>query len=160
MKKAGFNEPPKTWDELAKVSKKLGDRGDDLYGLNLDPKEPTMPFMLARQNGSELVKDDKLLFNQAPFVEAVEYMDSFYKNGSSPTSNLGLNLVQSFGGDEPIIPMFVSGPWMIDTINTTIPDVKGKWNVAVLPKKENNISILGGANWSVFNYTDKKRKCC
>lgn len=45
---------------------------------------------------------------------------------------------------------------MIDTINTTIPDVKGKWNVAVLPKKENNISILGGANWSVFNYTDKK----
>ncbi|WKK68392.1 sugar ABC transporter substrate-binding protein [Brochothrix thermosphacta] len=156
LKKAGFNEPPKTWDELAKVSKKLGARGDDLYGLNLDPKEPTMPFMLARQNGSELVKDDKLLFNQAPFVEAVEYMDSFYKNGSSPTSNLGLNLVQSFGGDEPIIPMFVSGPWMIDTINTTIPDVKGKWNVAVLPKKENNISILGGANWSVFNYTDKK----
>jgi multiple sugar transport system substrate-binding protein len=36
------------------------------------------------------------------------------------------------------------------------PELEGKWATAVLPKKENNLSIIGGSDWSVFQYSKQK----
>jgi multiple sugar transport system substrate-binding protein len=52
--------------------------------------------------------------------------------------------------------MFISGPWMIKLIQDQAPEIKDKWAMAVLPKKENNISLLGGSNLSIFEYSKKK----
>ncbi|KOO50707.1 sugar ABC transporter substrate-binding protein [Priestia koreensis] len=155
LKKVGYDQPPKTWDELYDAAKKLRDRGKGKYGISLDPKEQSLSFMFARQNGSELISDkNKPLFNQKEFVDAVSYLNSFYKDDLAPT-DLGMDAVQSFRGDA-IVPMFISGPWMIKLINDQAPELKGKWATAVLPAKENNLSVLGGSNLSVFQYTKKK----
>ncbi|MBB6672112.1 sugar ABC transporter substrate-binding protein [Cohnella nanjingensis] len=152
----GYNEAPKTWDELSDAAQKLAKRGKGKYGITLDPKEQTLSFMFARQNGSKLLDDQgKPLFNQPEFVEAVKYLNSFYQNGSAPKEDLGLDPVQAFKGDA-IVPMFISGPWMVKPINDQAPELKDKWATAVLPKKENNISNLGGSNWSVFQYTKEQ----
>jgi multiple sugar transport system substrate-binding protein len=45
---------------------------------------------------------------------------------------------------------------MVKIINDQAPELKGKWATAVLPKKENNLSVLGGSNLSVFQYTKHK----
>lgn len=155
LKKVGYDKAPATWEELHDAGKKLADRGKDMYGFSLDGKEQTVGFMYGKQNGSPLLKDGKPVFNQKPFVDAVKYMDSFFKDGISPKEDLGLDISQSFGGDG-VVPMFVSGPWMVKTIQETVPDVKGKWATSVLPKGKNNNSPFGGANLSVFNYSKNK----
>jgi multiple sugar transport system substrate-binding protein len=155
LKEVGYNEPPKTWDELRDVAKKLAERGENKYGISIDTNEQTLAFMFARQNGSKLLDEqNKPLFNQKEFVEAVEYLNSFFKDGSAPV-DLGMDIIQAFRG-EGIVPIFISGPWMVKLINDQAPELKGKWATAVLPKKENNISALGGSNLSVFQYTKNK----
>ncbi|MCY1691568.1 hypothetical protein OVA29_13450 [Exiguobacterium sp. SL14] len=67
-----------------------------------------------------------------------------------------MDIVQAFGAKEPNVPMFISGPWMINLINDQMPGIESKWGTAVLPKKENNISFLGGANLSIFESSSKK----
>ncbi|GCD83069.1 sugar ABC transporter substrate-binding protein [Parageobacillus thermoglucosidasius] len=154
LKEVGYNEPPKTWEELHDAAKKLAKRGDNKYGISIDTNEQTLAFMFARQNGSPLLDEqNKPLFNQKEFVEAVEYLNSFFKDGLAP-KDLGMDIIQAFRSG--IVPMFISGPWMVKLINDQAPELKGKWATAVLPKKENNLSALGGSNLSVFQYTKHK----
>jgi multiple sugar transport system substrate-binding protein len=155
LKKAGYDEAPKTWDELRDAAKKLSERGDKKYGISIDAKEQSLAFMFARQNGSQLIDGTKPMFNEQPFVDAVNYLNGFFKDGSAPVDDIGLDIVQGFRG-EGILPMFISGPWMVKIINEQAPDIKGKWATAVLPAKESNTSTLGGSDLSVFQYTKNK----
>ncbi|MFC0335054.1 sugar ABC transporter substrate-binding protein [Paenibacillus sepulcri] len=156
LKQAGYDEPPGTWDELKDAARKLAGRGGGKYGISLDTAEQTLGFMFARQNGSRLIEGNTTLFNQAPYVEAIEYLDSFFREGLAP-KDLGLDAVQAFAGDG-VIPMFISGPWMIKLIHDQAPDLEGKWATAELPKKENNESLLGGADLSIFQYSKHKEE--
>lgn len=151
LKEVGYNEAPKTWDELQDAANKLTQRGKNKYGISIDVKEQSLAFMFARQNGSKLFEGNKPLFNQPEFVGAVDYLNSFFQKGYAP-KDLGMEAVQAFKGDG-IVPMFISGPWMVKLINDQAPELQGKWATAVLPKKQNNISTLGGSNLSVFQYT-------
>lgn len=157
LEEAGYSEAPKDWEELEDAAMKLSERGDDMYGFQVDSNDQSFAFMFARQNGSELFNEDgKPVFNEAPFVETVDYLNTFIQNGSSPKQDLGLDISQTFGG-EGIVPMFISGPWMINSINDSTTDIEGKWATAVLPSgSENNLSNTGGANLAVFNGTENE----
>jgi len=156
LQSVGYDKAPATWDELLDASRKLTERGKDMYGIGLDPKEPTLNFMFARQNGSELIKDGQAQFDQPAFSETVTYLNEYFTNGYAPV-DLGLDTSQTFGGDG-MVPMFISGPWMIKTIADQIPEIEGKWATAVLPAKENNMSSLGGSNLTVFNFSQQKEE--
>ncbi|MGX7419936.1 sugar ABC transporter substrate-binding protein [Carnobacterium gallinarum] len=157
LKEVGYDKAPATWEELSDAATKLADRGKDMYGFGADLAEPTSAFMFARQNGSELFdKNGTPLFDKKPFVEAVSYLDKFIQNGSAPKADLGLDISQTFGGTG-IVPMFISGPWMINAITENAPDIEGKWATAVLPKKENNMSSTGGANLAVFESSKNEK---
>ena len=155
LKNVGYDEAPKTWDELEDAATKLSDRGKDKYGINIDSKEQTLAFMFARQNGSPLFEDGKPLFNTPRFVEAVSYLNDFIQKGYSPKEDLGMDVSQTFSGDA-MVPMFISGPWMAKAVKDTVPDAKGKWAIATLPKKENNLSSMGGSNLTIFKYSKQK----
>jgi multiple sugar transport system substrate-binding protein len=157
LESVGYKEAPKTWAELEDAAKKLSERGDNMYGLNVDSKEQTLGFMFARQNGSELLSDkEEARFNQAPFVEAVTFLNDMIQKGYAPKQDLGMDVSQTFSGDA-IVPMFISGPWMVKTVNDTVPDIEGKWATAVLPAgKDNNVSSLGGSNLTIFEHSKKK----
>lgn len=152
LEEVGYTEAPQTWDELKDVALKLSERGDNMYGFNVDSADQTFGFMFARQNGSELLDSEgNPLFNEPEFVEAAEYLNSIVQEGGAPLQDLGLDISQTFGGDG-IVPMFISGPWMITAINENAPDIEGKWATAVLPAgPENNLSNTGGANLSVWS---------
>lgn len=157
LESVGYKNAPKTWEELEDAGKKLANRGENKYGFGVEQKEPTFGFMFARQNGSELFdKDGMPVFNKPDMVDALKYLDNMVQDGISPKTDLGLEIGQSFGG-EGIIPMFISGPWMINSIKEAAPDLDGKWGVAELPKgPKNNMSVTGGANLSVFGTSKKK----
>ncbi|MFD2614917.1 sugar ABC transporter substrate-binding protein [Paenibacillus gansuensis] len=156
LESVGYKQAPKTWEELSDAAQKLAKRGKGKYGISLDAKEQSLGFMFARQNGSKLIDGGKPQFNQPEFVEAIEYLNSFYTNGSAP-KDLGLDIVQGFKGDA-ILPMFISGPWMVKLINDQAPELKGKWATAVLPMKKNNISALGGSNLSIFQHSKNQEE--
>lgn len=155
----GYKEAPKTWEELEDAAKKLSERGKDMYGLNVDTKEQTLGFMFARQNDSMLFSDDgKPEFNQSEFVGAVSYLNDLIQKGYSPKQDLGMDVSQTFSGDA-IVPMFISGPWMVKAVNDTVKGIDGKWATAVLPKgKVNNESSLGGSNLTIFEHSKNKDK--
>ena len=153
LKEVGYNHAPQTWDELKDAADKLRKRGGNNYGISLDTKEQTLGFMFARQNGSKLMDGNKPLFNQKEFVDALKYLNGFFQDGSAP-KDLGVDPIAAFNNG--MTPMFISGPWMVSMINNQAPQLKGKWATAVLPSKENNISVLGGSDLSVFQYTHNK----
>lgn len=159
LDEVGYPEGPSTWDELYDSSIELSDRGDNVYGFDINFQEPTFGFMFARQNGSELITEDKqAVLNEPEFVEAIDYLKQFVENDASPSENLGLELSQTFGG-EGVVPMFISGPWSMTNIENETTDIDGKWSIRTLPEGPvNNMSNTGGANlavWSSSNHVEE-----
>lgn len=149
----GYKNPPATWKELKDVSTKLTARGDNFYGMNWDFKEQSLIFMLANQAGGKYYGADyNTDFNTPEFIEAVEYVKSFTDKNESLYDD-SIEVVQGFT-DDGALPMFIGGPWMINVINDSAPEIEGKWATAVLPKGDaNNDSILGGTNLTVFSHS-------
>ncbi|GGE26222.1 sugar ABC transporter substrate-binding protein [Pullulanibacillus camelliae] len=153
LQNVGYNEPPKTWDELVDAGKKLAARNDKDYGLDLDLNDQITPFMFAWQNGSDFVtKDGKLNFNTKEFNDGIKYFANFFKQGISQ-STTGLDIGQAF--KKGIKPMFISGPWMVQTVKDQGLTYGKDWGIAVLPKKVTNTSVMGGSNFVVFHNTKK-----
>ncbi|WP_163527052.1 sugar ABC transporter substrate-binding protein [Halobacillus ihumii] len=152
LKEAGYEEPPKTWEELKAAATKLADRGEEYYGLDIDRNDQITPFIFAWQNEYEAnLEENDLNFDSPEFKEAIKYYTSYFEEGIAQAQQ-GLDIVQAF--KKGTKPMFFSGPWMINIINEQAPDLEGKWATAVMPKKVTNTSSMGGANLSVFHNSD------
>jgi multiple sugar transport system substrate-binding protein len=48
------------------------------------------------------------------------------------------------------LPMFISGPWMLEEIHKQVPEIDDKWSVSILPKKAYSTSFVGGSNLVIF----------
>ncbi|MFT8373208.1 MAG: extracellular solute-binding protein, partial [Liquorilactobacillus satsumensis] len=156
LQSVGYDHAPRTWSELYEVAAKLAKRGKNMYGFNVDSSEPTFGFMFARQNGAQLVTNGKTQFNSSEMVGSLKYLNSFIQNGLSPKQDQKMTIAQSFGGKSPI-PMFISGPWMLPTIEKEAGLKNSQWAVAELPKgKTSNLSVTGGGNLAVFQYSKNK----
>ncbi|KGX91219.1 sugar ABC transporter substrate-binding protein [Pontibacillus marinus] len=153
LKEAGFDQAPDTWSELKDAAKKLADRGEGQYGIDIDRNDQINPFIFAWQNGYEADLANKdLNFESPEFKEAMEYYVSYFEQGLSQKEKGG-DIIQGFKTGKK--PIFFSGPWMIDIIQDKAPGIEGKWATAVMPKKESRTSSMGGSNLAVFHNTDK-----
>lgn len=83
-------------------------------------------------------------------METVNFLKSFYDEGLSPKGT-DLDTVAAF--KDGTMAMFISGPWMIQTVKEKNPEIDGKWAVTTLPAKVTNTSSIGGADLSIFNYS-------
>ncbi|AGF59372.1 multiple sugar transport system substrate-binding protein [Clostridium saccharoperbutylacetonicum] len=144
----GYPNGPSNWDEFKDAASKLTNKAQNKYGFLLDPKDQISMMLYAWQNGSEPITSDNVPhFNEPAFVDAVTYATSFIKEGYSPAQN-DYDVTQGF--KDGTFPMFISGPWMVDTIKKKATELDGKWAVRVLPSKKTNTSFVGGSNLSVF----------
>lgn len=155
LEEVGYPEGPATWEELYDASMQLSERGDNMYGFDVNFEEQTFGFMFARQNGSEIITEEgQAVVNETEFVEAIDYLKEFVDDGAAPSQDLGLELSQTFGG-EGVVPMFISGPWSMTNINNEATDIEGDWAIRTLPEGPvNNMSNTGGANLSVWSSSD------
>lgn len=155
LEEVGYPDGPNNWEELFDAAVQLSDRGDNMYGFDINLQEQTFGFMFAKQNGSEIIDENgNAVLNQPEFVESIEYLNEFVEVGASPNQDLGLELSQTFGG-EGIVPMFISGPWSITNINQETTDIEGQWSIRTLPEGPvSNVSNTGGANLAVWSSSD------
>lgn len=92
LQQAGFSEPPKTWEELAQQAKAIKDKGLVEYPIvwSWNQKEGVTcdyAVLLFGNNGAFLDDSGKPAFNQAPGVQALEWMKKTIDDGlSNPNS--------------------------------------------------------------------------
>lgn len=166
--KEGFNHPPRTWEELKLVAKKLskdinGDGKNDFWGINIPSGGGgvwnELGIFVWQNNANYLTKDNKssaVLTDE--FKEAFKFYISFFKEKLAPVEGgIDINLFQAFRTG--FYPMFISGPWMIELINKEMPEYKGKWDVSPLwinSRTKRFTSFVGGCNLVIFNKSRNK----
>ena len=154
-KKAGVT-PPKTWDQLQAAAQALKEKGGAKYGISLSPNnwQEFLPFVW--QNGGDVLKDNEMTFDSPEVVEALKYYQRFFKDGLTADSvPEGFDVTQGFVAGTH--PMFFSGPWHMSLIEEQGgADLKGKWDIAPMPKKKTGTSFVGGSDLVVFNGSDNK----
>lgn len=152
LEEAGFNAPPENWEELEEVASVLSERGDNMYGIDIDPATQWQPLMSAWQNGwTYEIVDGISNFEDPKFIEAMEeYVKYFVKGYAQYTE--GADRAQEFA--EGTKPIFTEGPWRITNIAENYPEIDGLWDVAVIPGNVKNASFMGGSHLSVFSHTE------
>lgn len=165
LKKAGFDHPPRTWEELDSMTGKLskdtdGDGKIDKWGISLagggDGAWGDLGFFVWQNGADYLTPDNKrAAVDTKEFREAFHYYTELFKNKRAPTkASIDVDLFQAFRSG--FYPMFVSGPWMIELTNRECPDINGKWDVSVLWKKKSRTSFVGGCNLVIFKKSQHK----
>lgn len=153
LAEVGYPEGPETWDDMLDAARKLAARGDGNYGFDIDKGSHHIPMMMAWEHGwvydTEKGADS---FNDPKFKEAMELYSTFFAEGLSQLE-AGKETVQGF--NDGTYPMFISGPYMVNTIKDQAADIEGKWNVRVMPKVESSASMAGGSHFTVFEGTEK-----
>ncbi|WP_422107144.1 extracellular solute-binding protein [Winogradskyella sp.] len=137
LEEAGISAPPKNWEELRSYAKILTKDRDndgkiDQYGFVVEASmDMVMPF--AFQNKAEILSDqNEIKIGEAPFIEAVEFYTSLYKDGMATIpSDVGAGWNGDVFGRQQVA-MAISGSWMIPYLKESYPDLK--YNVTELPQ--------------------------
>jgi multiple sugar transport system substrate-binding protein len=154
---AGITAAPTTWDELKAMAKAMQEQGGARWGISLGTKnyQEYAPFFWS--NGGQIMTDSgEFALGSPEGVEALEFYDSFFEEGLSPTEvPEGFDITPAFVTGTH--PMFFSGPWHVGLITEAGgADIEGKWAVAPLPQKESATSFVGGSNLVVFRDSQNK----
>ncbi|MFC1667916.1 extracellular solute-binding protein [Chlamydiota bacterium] len=171
LKKAGFNAPPKTWDELVMVGIRLKELEIDVDGDNtITNKDAHFPIDLPvydkgalllssfiwQNGGRVLTKDCKnsVILDDKTKDALWFYITLFKKQIAGVRASTAIRIEQAFASG--YYTMFVSGPWTIYNLNKYAPEIAGLWDVGLLPGKESQASFIGGCNWVIFNQSQQK----
>ncbi len=151
---AGFPEPPATWEELKTAARRLAARktvdGRRLYGISLGARSWSDLLPPVWQNGGDPLKP-----TSSAFYGAVNHYIGFFREGLTPTKEAAdVDLFHSFRTG--YLPMFISGPWMVELVRKEMPELEGQWGVAMLPGKKTRTSFVGGCNLVIFKASRHK----
>jgi multiple sugar transport system substrate-binding protein len=160
---AGFNAPPKTWDEwrqmLAAIKAKVG---AERFAVLLPVNEFEPLLVLGLQPGAELLREDGRWgnFRSADFRKALEFYREMFLRGWAPamTNNQVANLYTEFG--RGYFSFDVSGPWNIGEFKRRLPaELQSSWMTAPMPGPDGpGASTAGGSSLVVFKASKHKKQ--
>lgn len=157
---AGVKHPPTTWAELKDLAVGYQQKAGSRFGISLPAGgdgawQNLLPFLYSA--GGTLVGDDgNPTLDSNESITALEEYASYFDEGLTNKSvQPGQAVEQDFGSGDA--PMFISGPWMVNNISESLPELDGKWAVAPLPAGEaGSVSWVGGASLVVFSDSTHK----
>lgn len=163
LAKAGYNVPPKTWEELYDCSKKIKAKLPvEKYPIYI-PTNEWAPFVIfGLQADAELLKNNNTYgnFHSKEFQHAFSFLINFIKQDLAPLSiSQVTNIYQAFAGE--YINMYISGPWNINEFKKWMTgDLANKWMTAPLPnisgEKYPGVSLAGGSSLVMSGHSKKK----
>jgi multiple sugar transport system substrate-binding protein len=155
LSQAGFDAPPRDWDEWLRMQVALKQRGGaDRYAvlLPLNEYEPLVALWL--QQGEPLLRDGGRFgnFRSAGFARTLEFYLSMYERHLAPpvTSNDVANVWNEFA--RGYFSFFISGPWQIGEFKRRLPpELQASWMTAPLPGPNGpGASSAGGCSLAIF----------
>ena len=162
LARAGFNDPPRDWNEwkraLAAVKDNAG-AGNYAIFLPLNEFEPLLN--LGVQGDDPLLRDDGTRgnFESPTFRRALDfYVEMFRRGWAPPMSNQEIsNVWDEFA--KGFFAFYITGPWNVGEFRRRLPpDMQDKWDTAPLPGPDGpGAAIAGGSSLVMFsNGTHKK----
>ncbi|MGH8040569.1 MAG: sugar ABC transporter substrate-binding protein [Rudaea sp.] len=159
---AGFDHPPRDWDEwrrqMAAIKARVGKEGYAIY-MPLNEFEPLLG--LALQQPEALLRDDNTRGNFATsgFRRALSfYAEMFRKGWAPPITNTQMsNVWDEFG--KGYFVFYITGPWTIGEFDRRLPaSLKGRWDTAPLPSHDGHGGgAAGGSSFVVFRSSAHKQ---
>ena len=158
FKKAGIQEPPKTWDELREDALKIKQQGEVGYGMPVGPEEAQAEFSLFMWgNGGDWVDGDTWTITKPENVEALEFMNQLANDDKVTQPNPGAtnrtDLWKVFGAGK--IGMVMGSNFYPVLLKDQNP--KLNYGVAPVPTKGGEPVTLGVEDYLMaFNTTEHK----
>ncbi len=153
LRKAGFDEPPKTWNELYIISKKVKKvlNANYKYPIYISINDWSPYIIFGMQNRASILKNNNCYgnFSSPEFKEAFDYLLRYHREKLSPIGiSQVTNIYQAFRDE--YIAMFFSGPWSIKEIKRWMVDsLSNCWSIAPMPAKGEKypgLSLAGGSS--------------
>lgn len=154
LAQAGFDKPPRTWNEWNQMLAALKQRAPQNFGVLLPLNEFEPLLMLALQQKEELLRDGGRYgnFRSAEFRRTLTYYVEMFRNQWAPkVSNTQIsNVWDEFG--KGYFSFYISGPWNIAEFKKRLPpELAQSWSTAPLPGPNGpGASIAGGSSLVVF----------
>ncbi len=161
--KAGWDAPPKTWDELTQFASDLGEQPGVEIPFYVQPGQTgswqtAIPF--AWTAGAEMTNEDgtEYTLDSDAMAEGLEYYKSLFDDGLSTTSLLQPGEIENQFA-KGTTASFISGPWHIGLVKD-MGATDDQIGVAPLPSvddsSEMGTSFVGGGNLAVFKESDNR----
>ncbi|MBP6672555.1 MAG: sugar ABC transporter substrate-binding protein [Bacteroidetes bacterium] len=165
LKKAGYDEFPKTWSEVMKaaetIKRQAKAKNATVYPFFLPTNEWVPAVALGMQSGGNLLKENNSRgnFSGPEFTKAFTLMSDIYRLQYSPSGmQLITNLYESFS--DGMIAMYITGPWNIGEFSRRIrPELQSEWMTAPLPTMDSltpGISLPLGTSLVMFRNSRHK----
>ncbi len=163
LQRAGFEQPPATWQDWAAAMAAIKERaGRNQYPILLPVEEWAQPVIFGLQNGAPILRDGGryAAFSEPRFREAFDFYMSLYTRGFAPTvaSQQVANVFQEFASGG--IAMWITGPWNIGELRKRLPaELQDKWGTAPLPGPTPpgpGASTAGGSSLVMFSNSRHK----
>ncbi|MBI5662118.1 MULTISPECIES: sugar ABC transporter substrate-binding protein [Ignavibacterium] len=165
FERAGFNNPPKNWDELYLLCKKIKElnKGKEKYPIFIPTNEWNSFIIFGLQAGAKLLKekDTRGNFSSKEFKEAFDYLIRFHKEKLTPFGMMQVTNVYQAMADE-YISIYFSGPWNIPEFKKWMTgNLADKWATAPMPGYRDEypgLSLAGGSSLVIFKNSKHKNE--
>ncbi|MBL7157403.1 MAG: extracellular solute-binding protein [Candidatus Omnitrophica bacterium] len=152
-----IEKPPKDWDELTALLIKLKAEGKgmlfDWGSLNWIGYS-----MFLWQAGGDYYNADytKCALDTEEAARGMAFFASLYNKFGVPKTQIPLEQGMRAGD----FPIAISGNWKIVGLTIGVPEIKGKWAIATLPKgpQGKGTAFLGGRITGIFKNSSKKNE--
>ena len=160
---AGFDEPPRHWEQWLEAMRAVQRRQDPGgHALLMPTNEWEQPVIFGMQTGAEMLRDDGRFgdFSGKRFGRAFDFYVDVFEEGLAPKipNTLVTNIWQQFERGEFVF--CITGPWNIDQFRRRLsPSMEGKWATAPLPGPEDEYpgaSMAGGCSLVLFQSSPRQ----
>lgn len=160
LRAAGFDHPPRDWDEWRRMLAALSHPQQHRYGILLPTNEYEQLMSLALQQPDPLLRDGNRYgnFESAGFKRALAfYVDTFKLHQAPAITNVEAgNPWEEFG--HGVYAFYLSGPWNIGEFRKRLPaSEQDDWSTAALPGPEGpGAGVAGGSSLVIFRASRHK----
>lgn len=161
LQQAGFQAPPRTWDEWTSMLRAVKAMvGAERYSVLLPLNEFEPLLVLALQQPEEVLRDGGRWgnFRSRDFRRALAFYASIFERGWAPrmTNTQISNVWDEFG--RGYFSFYISGPWNIAEFRKRLPAaLQDAWMTAPMPGPDGpGVSSAGGASLVVFQSSQNK----
>ncbi|MFO1430880.1 MAG: sugar ABC transporter substrate-binding protein [Candidatus Competibacteraceae bacterium] len=164
LAKAGYREPPRTWDAWLDAMQRIkAQEGAERYAILAPLNEWELPTILALQMGAGLLRDNARYgdFQSPAFCRAFEFYLDLFRQRLAPAvgATQVANLYQEFTNG--YFALYLSGPWNIGEFQRRLPStLQGQWSTAPLPAPAGEtfpgVSLAGGAGLALHRASTHK----